>query len=225
MNKLNIILLSTIIFCSTVSFGQTNKFDVGLEGCPSLTSLRGNDFVEAFYDPTIGFSGGLTFQYNFSKLVSIRTNIAFERKGAIAKTQAIDIFGNPIGEVTSHINFDYLTVPLLARLTFRNKIKFFVNVGPYLGYLVKQTFVVKAFNEFPKSTSDNTVYYERIDVGLTAGLGVGLPIKEKLLLTLEIRNNLGLYNVSKLPVINDGTIKTNSTNLLIGIAYQLGKEI
>ena len=85
--------------------------------------LKNFPILEKFNDPTIGFSCGLTFQYNFPKLISIRTNIAFERKGAIAKNQAIDEFGNQIGEVTIHTNFDYLTIPLLAKLTFGNKIK------------------------------------------------------------------------------------------------------
>jgi hypothetical protein len=222
MNKQTIILLATFIFCSSAIIGQTNKFDVGLEGGPSLTSLRGNDILEKYNDPTVGFSIGLAFQYNFPKLISIRTNIAFERKGAIAKNKASDEFGNPIGEITTHTNFDYLTIPLFARLTIGNKMKFFVNVGPYFSYLIKQTSKTDAINEFPKSKTDNTSNFTRIDLGLTTGLGAGLPINDKLLITLEIRNNLGLYNISSHPVANDGTIKTNSTNLLFGIAYKFG---
>ena len=216
------IMLLTALTLWTTAHGQTNKFDIGLEGGPSWTSLRGNDILEDFNDPTIGYSGGLTFQYNFPKLISLRTNIAYERKGVIAKSQATDINGNPIGEITTHSNFDYLTMPLLTRLTFGNKMTFFVNVGPYFGYLIKHTSVTEAFNEFPKSTWDNTDNFKRFDTGLTGGLGGGLKIKDKFLLTLEIRHNIGLYNTSKLPVYNDGTIMTNSTNLLIGFAYRLG---
>ena len=65
MKKITTILLATITFYSIVSFGQTNKFDFGLEGGPSMTLLRGNDIIEDFNDPIIGFLGGLTFQYNF----------------------------------------------------------------------------------------------------------------------------------------------------------------
>ncbi|MBN4065980.1 PorT family protein, partial [Candidatus Amoebophilus asiaticus] len=129
MTRQTIILLTTLTVW-TATYGQTNKFDIGLEGGPSWTSLRGNDILEDFNDPTIGYSGGLTFQFNFPKLISLRTNIAYERKGVIAKTQAADINGNPIGEITTHSNFDYLTMPLLTRLTFGNKMTFFINVGP-----------------------------------------------------------------------------------------------
>ena len=133
-----------------------DKFTVGLEGGPSLTSLRGNDILKEYSDPKIGFSGGFTIKYNLSKLFSIKTNIT------------------------------------------------------------------EAFNEFPRRSFDDTDNYERFDVGLVTGFGTQIPIKEKLLLTFEIRNNLGLYNTSEVPVSNDGTIKTNSTNLLIGFAYRIG---
>ena len=223
MNKLTTILLAIImLFCSETSLGQTNKFDIGLENGPSLRSLWGDDLVENSTDPTIGFSTGQTFQYNFPKLISIRTNVTYERKGAFSKLQLTDVAGNPIKEITFYINLDYLTMPLLIRLTFGNKIKFFVNIGPYFSYLINQTFDTSAFNLFPIFISDNTDSFKRFDMGLSSGLGGGLPINDNFLLTLEIRNNLGFYNVSNVPIDNNGSILTNSTNLLIGIAYRFG---
>jgi hypothetical protein len=134
-----------------------------------------------------------------------------------------DEYGNPIGELTFHSNFDYLTIPILGRLTFGKKIEFYVNAGPYLGYLLKQKDITEASGEYPKTEIDNTDNFEKLDFGLTTGLGMNYPLLEKLLLTVEIRNNLGLTNTSSLPVANDGSIKTNSTSLLIGVTYRLGK--
>ena len=152
-------------------------------------------------------------------------NITYERKGAVAKLDATDINGFQIGEINTHSNFDYLTVPLLARLNFGSKLKFFVNAGSYFGYLIKHTSVTEAFNEFPESTTDNTANFKRFDVGLTGGIGCGLPIKDNFIMTMEVRHNLGLYNTSELPIANDGKIMTNSTNLLIGFAYRLGTRV
>ena len=225
MNKLRNLTLITLIFCTSLLYGQNNKFDIGLEMGPSLKSLRGNDFLDNNNELSFGFSCGLAFQYNFTKLVSIRTNLTFERKGLTNKSQATDITGNSIGELTFHSNFDYLTIPILGRLTFGKKINFFVNAGPYIGYLIKQTDLTEAFGEFPKTETDNTDNFNRIDFGLTTGLGVVLPINDRLLFTIEIRNNLGFYNISSLPVVNDVTIKTNSTNLLIGISYRFENKI
>lgn len=217
-----IIILLTALALWTTGVGQTNKFDIGIEGGPSWTSLRGNDYLEENNDPTTGYSGGLTFQYNFPKFLSLRTSIAYERKGVIANFQGTDENGNPNSDITIHSNFDYLTMPLLVRFTFGRKLTFFVNGGTFYGFLIKHSTVVDAVNESPKSIWDNTETMKRFDFGLTGGLGGGLQITNNFLLTLEIRHNLGLYNISELPIDNDGTIQTNSTNLLIGFAYRLG---
>jgi hypothetical protein len=205
------------------TYGQTNKFDVGVEGSPSLIFLRGNDIIDNLHKPTIGFSGGLFFQYNFKKVVSLRTNIAFERKGSVLSSQTTDINGNPLGEITTNTNFDYLTLPILVRATFGKKVQFFVNAGPYFGYLIKQTFVSKGDN-IPTTTSDNTSLDKRFDTGISTGLGLSVPIKTKFAFSFEVRNNLGLYNVSAVPFANNGTIKTNSTNFLLGFTYKLGQR-
>jgi len=205
------------------TYGQTNKFDVGVEGSPSLIFLRGNDIIDNLHKPTIGFSGGLFFQYNFKKVVSLRTNIAFERKGSVLSSQTTDINGDPLGEITTNTNFDYLTLPILVRATFGKKVQFFVNAGPYFGYLIKQIFVSKGDN-IPTTTSDNTSLDKRFDTGISTGLGLSIPIKTKFAFSFEVRNNLGLYNVSAVPVANNGTIKTNSTNFLLGFTYKLGQR-
>jgi hypothetical protein len=100
-----------------------------------------------------------------------------------------------------------------------------VNAGPYIGYLIKQTDITEAFGEYSKTKNDNTDNYKRTDLGITTGLGARFPIKNKLFLSIEIRNNFGLTNISSVPVVNDGVIKTNSTNLLFGIEYRFGTRI
>lgn len=139
--------------------------------------------------------------------------------------QTTDISGNPLGKITITINtnFDYLTLPILVRATFGKKVQFFLNAGPYFGYLIKQTFVSKGTN-FPTTTSDNTSLDKRFDTGISTGLGISVPIKTKFAFSFEIRNNLGLFNVSAVPVANNGTIKTNSTNFLLGFTYKLGQR-
>lgn len=209
------------IAVGVTTFGQNNKFDIGVDGSPTLSFLRGNDIIDNSHKSTISFAGGLFFQYNFKKIISLRTNIFFERKGSIFTSQANDINGNPLGEITTNTNFDYLTFPVLVRATFGKKVQYFVNAGPYFGYLIKQTLVSKGAN-VPTTRRDNTSLDKRFDIGISTGLGLSVPIKSKFALSIEVRNNLGLYNVSAVPVVNNGTIKTNSTNFLLGFTYKLG---
>jgi hypothetical protein len=208
----------------TTTYGQTHQFELGVEGGPSLISLRGNRFIDHFHEPTIGFTGGLFFQYNLKKIVSLRTNIAFERKGSLLTSKILDNLGNPIGEMNTNMHFDYLTLPILVRATFGKKVQFFINAGPYIGYLIKQHTVSKGDN-IPSFTFDNTSQYKRFDTGISTGLGLSVPVKTKFAFTFEARNNLGLLNVSHVQVIDNGTIKTNSTNFIFGFTYKLGQSI
>jgi hypothetical protein len=201
--------------------GQTNKIDLGIVGGPYLISLRGNDIIEKYQEPTIGFSAGVTFQYNFKKLISLRTDIAFERKGSVWEGETTDENGNSLGEITTHSNFDYLTLPLLIRLSLGKKIIYFINTGPYFGFLIKQTSVTRG-DEIRTLTNDNTSDFNRFDIGISVGLGLSIPISKQFLVSFEIRDDLGLYNVSKSPVINNGTIKTNSAGMILGFAYRFG---
>jgi hypothetical protein len=221
MRHLTFLLVTVAL--TTAVFGQESKFDIGLEGGPSLTFLRGNDVIDTLHKPTIGFSGGLFFQYNFPKTFSLRTNIAFERKGSVAHVPEYYIVYNgniiTMSKYTIDTKFEYLTIPILIKATIGKKIKYFADVGLYFGYLIKQTFVI---TESTFQIVDYTSHDKRFDMGIIAGLGLGIPIKNKLIISYEIRNNLGLYNVSKVPLINNGKTKTNSTNLLIGLIYKFG---
>jgi hypothetical protein len=213
-----------IIFISLkTSYGQTNKFDMGVEAGPSIIFQYGNDVLKESHRPMIGFMGGIFFQYNFKKIISLRTNIAFERKGSVFNSPVLDTNGYTIGEATTHSNFDYITLPMLVRASFGKRIQYFINVGPYFGFLIKQTFVTKG-DIYPTSTVDKTRYFNRLDMGLTLGVGLIIPIKSTFTFSIEARNNLGLINLLDTFILNNGTVNNNSTNLIVGFAYKFGKR-
>jgi hypothetical protein len=208
--------------------GQQSKFDIGLEGSPSLIFLHGSGITKQYEQPALGFSGGLSFQYNLPKIFSIRTGIAFERKGAEFNYTIpfTDQYGKPIDYIKNieHLHFDYLTAPFLLRASVGRKIKYFFNTGFFIGYLIKQTTITEATQYFPSSTTDYTSYRKRFDLGVCAGLGLSIPIANQFSISFEIRDNLGLKNVGKPPVITEKTIKTNSTNFLVGLAFKFSSR-
>jgi hypothetical protein len=203
------------------AFAQQNKFDIGVESGPNMSYLFGNEIVERFNDPAFSFSAGFSFQYNFPKLFSIRTGPAFERKSLGSEGKFTDINGTEIGTFKARHHFDYLSLPVLFRVTFGKKIKMFANAGPYFGFLLQETTVTQ-LTGYPENKFDQTDQFTRFDMGATGGIGVLIPVKEKFSISCEVRNNVGLVNISALPVYDDGTIQTNSTNLLLGFAYKLG---
>lgn len=198
--------------------GQQNKIDIGFEGGPGITFLRGNEILSTYNKLKIDFSCGIFFQYNFPKTFSIRTNITFERKGSSWSFSTTDLNGN-LTVIKGHSNLDYLTVPVLFRLTFGKKITYYFNAGIFMGYLISQKYIYHNIGFLP---SDHTSEYRSFDMGISGGIGFAIPVRNKFAISCELRNNLGLLNIAKGAVYNDGSIKTNSTNLLIGITYKIG---
>lgn len=218
MKKSIILLFFALTFAS---FGQTNYFFIGLESGPSLASLRGNSFIDKYHNSRTGYSGGLFFQYNLQKIISIKTGCYYELKGSSTELLLTDQNGQPIGPVHGKENFEYLTVPFLAKATFGNNVNYFVNAGPYIGFLIKQTEKTEAFQNYPSTNSDNSENFNNVEIGLSAGLGLSYTMQQKYSFSTEVRNNLGLTNTSELQISNNGTIKTNSLYVLFSFVYIL----
>lgn len=73
----------------------------------------------------------------------------------------------------------------------------------------------------PEQTENNTENTKKIDTGLSIIIGLKVPLSENLFLDLDIRDYLGLINLSKIDIIDNGSIKTNSLGLQIGLKYKL----
>jgi hypothetical protein len=218
MKKLNFILLAAICGSTLATLGQ-NKIEIGAEGGPSLAFLRGNELIKKYHSSIIGFSGGVTFQYNLDKTISLRTNLSYERKGCAIKDLPMMFSSNK----TFHYRLNYITMPILVRASFGKKTHFFVNAGPYFGYLAQTIIEISNdIGEKEKLVDTDNPYLKKWDFGISAGLGVAIPLGEKIALSFEIRNNLGLYDINNSAFSDDRAVKNNSTNLLVGLAYQIG---
>ena len=96
---------------------------------------------------------------------------------------------------------------------------FSLEAGPQVGFLMS------AKSKGGGESVDLKDFTKGIDFGLSSGLGFTIPISDSFFFSLEARNNLGIYNISKLPLSYDGGLLTNSTNLLLGFSYQFGQNL
>ena len=94
---------------------------------------------------------------------------------------------------------------------------FYVNGGLFLGYLLNS----KLSSKNSDNDTDTTDMNKKIDAGLVFGFGKVFQLNDKNNLKLEIRENLGMLNTSDFDVYNDGTIKTNSLNLILNWNFNL----
>jgi hypothetical protein len=220
MKKYRLLLIfSSFLVCKFSLAQKSNQLELGVEFGPTLSSLRGNTILERYHTSKLSYAAGLFLLYHFKQGISLVTGPAYENKGSkIKESQYYDDLGNPIGIGEGRTEYHYLTFPILVRKWFGNKDLFFVNTGPYLGYLIKQTSKIK-INNGPTSTIDNTENDKQIDFGIAIGAGLKFPLNNRCNFLLEIRNNLGLINTSDIPVADNGSIKTNTLNLLVGFSF------
>ena len=221
---MNRLLTSLFIGSTLVCHAQTNVFDIGIEGGGGIATLRGNEFILNFHDPRTGYTVGIFGQFNFKKLISLRTGAYLERKGSSFNVLFTDNTGQPIRTVKGKEHFEFITIPLLVRATFGNRLNYFVNAGGYIGLLQKQVEHTNGFENYPETNREQTSNFNSSEFGLSLGVGLSYKFKVPVSLSLEVRDNLGLTDTSKIPVISNGTIKTNAVNILIGVSYKLGQR-
>lgn len=201
---------------------QNSMFDLGLEGGPNLSTV----FIDhnAFnYEtaPKIYGSGGFIFQYNFKNFLSLKAGLSYQGKGfKVTNISLTDNSGNLLGSAELSTRMDYLTFPVLAKASFGKKVQFFVNAGPYAGYLIKKTDRT-IINGEKEDVSNSSSYsgLRRWDFGIASGIGIAIPIRTFWVVSIEARNYSGLLDLAT----ND-QVKwlTNTTDLRVGVAYKLG---
>lgn len=219
-------LSMTLLFIATLSYSQNSKIKFGIQVGLNYSNFRGYDIpiqFEPVYSesPEFGFLGGLNFEYQIKEKLSLKLELNYERKSQkadnyIELTDADDFTRGY--NFTSKKNYDYLVLPIMLKYNFTNKNSFYVNGGPFVGFLLKSNLTndlqnIDGLNNDPVETTNLN---NKTDFGLSIGLGKTIEINEKNSIFIEIRENLGLTNTSKNKVWGNGDVKTNSLNLIIG---------
>jgi Outer membrane protein beta-barrel domain len=230
-------LLLSIFFCSILytAFAQKNKstnkqanMEYGFLSGVNFNTIRQNN-VNTFLNETVtnyaGISVGGYFKVNINQLFGIRVLVQYDqngyRLGDLTFTDANGINLAP-GNVTVKTN--YLNFPIVGEFTFGNKIKYYINAGPYVGLLLRSNVITRIYSmdgSLPSLTKDKSDAYKSTNFGISLGTGTLIPISKKLQLHVAIKNNVGLSNISK-PISSDNSpFKTNAFSILAGINIAL----
>ncbi len=221
MNTNVLTLVAIMLLVRSEATGQASRFEAGVHGGLGLGWLRGNKFIDTT-DPLFGPAAEATIQYAFSEKLGVRVGSGYQRKGMLSNLNFTDVNGNMIRQVKARQALDYLVFPVMLRASFGHKARLTVGAGPYAGYLMRSRSIYSA-EEIP--VTDNTNELEPWDLGISASLGGELPLSDKLRLQAEVRYDKGLTNISALPVIGDGSIRTNAVCLMLGCSYRFGGTI
>lgn len=206
-----------MLFISTFTFAQ-NKPTFGINAGGTYANVRGNESADRNeYD--FNFLLGGSVEMPLSSKVSFLLNVNYERKtfqqdlnAAFFNPALSDPF-DPI--VTSEfvnikVRLEYITIPLNLKYYLNERKNFFINGGPFVGVFLNSQSKANG----TKINEDGNGLFKTLDFGGNFGIGTRFKINEKYSLNLEIRHNYGLANISSVPVINGGSIKTNTFNLI-----------
>lgn len=103
-------------------------------------------------------------------------------------------------------NLDYIEIPVFAHIYFGGKAKFYVNAGPQIAFRIGESlsanfdpYDIKNIPDFPNTNRRNTQLTEpitqKVDYGISAGLGAEMAVNPKNSITLEARYYFGLGNI------------------------------
>ncbi|MFY7743093.1 MAG: porin family protein [Flavobacterium sp.] len=216
------------VLFSLFTFAQTTKLRFGVHAGLNYSGLRGYTIpadITSQYDESaaFGYLGGISLTYPLKEKVSLRVELNYERKTQKADNivEIRNSFEEPaqLYDFTSKRHFDYLVMPILLHYQFTDNNSFFVNGGPFVGYLLKATLTSDI--EAPELNADVDLSndYKKLDYGLTVGLGKHFDIGSQNSIHLEIRNNLGLAKINKNDVWNGGHVRTNSLSFMVGYSF------
>jgi hypothetical protein len=257
-NRVRFLAVVLGLFLAAGGVGYAGGVKLGAHGGLSIPNIRGSQddpFTQGFTSrqgPFFGVFADIGLTPRFSLVAELNyTSQGGLRKGLQPITMDLPP-GLPVPPGTLlYANFrnetilDYIEVPLMGRLAFGDRARFFVNAGPYLGVLVRARAVTKGTSALyldeagtqpiivPPDTqplevdlganTDVKDSLKKTNFGLTGGGGLIYPLGPGDLI-LEAHFQLGLITIQK-DVETSGKSQTGAVVISLGYSMPLaGKK-
>ncbi len=173
-----------LVLCCIAAWAQPRlkrpEFYLGIHGGVSAGTVFFKPSVEGMTPITnaavLGGNGGLVFRYAGHKYCHFQAELNYLHRGWATYTETAG---------HNYNNLHYVEIPILMHLNFGSEVcKWFLNLGPQIGYCVKDE----------TKTIDH-----RFDWGLAGGTGFYIQTKKAGLYQLEIRADFsfgGIYGTT-----------------------------
>ncbi|NOW95172.1 porin family protein [Mucilaginibacter sp. SG564] len=203
------ILTTTALVLTTLTttFAQQKKGDVelGFHAGYSYANVSSGSLVNA--DNKSGLNAGIAADFYFSNRWSLKTKLIFDQKG----------WGDGFFSNDNNNNFktdyrlNYITLPIMANWHFGKKRNWYLNFGPYVGYL--------AGAKASDISVDVKDYFHNTDFGIAAGIGTKIRLSDNIKLLLEYDEQAGLTDIFK---TNPGSaVRNGRGSLNVGFNFIL----
>lgn len=179
----NIILVSLFTLGCTSFLNAQKKgdvevgFNIGYNGSNVSDSRTTSDTGS-------GVNVGGSLDFYFSNAWSIKGKLIYDQKGWDNDVIRLINDGN---YYQTNYNLNYLTIPVMANWHFGNTRNWYLDFGPYVGFLLNA--------EDSRFNADVTENFNTTDFGLALGIGVKLPVSDKVRLFFEFEGQGGLTDI------------------------------
>lgn len=175
---------------------------------------------ELHYGDDVRFSlgGALFVGYAASQHISLELGLQYISKGGSHGFEAVDEEGATCGETEQLIRLDYLTLPLMAVYRFSvGSLNLQAVIGPEVGFLLDATaeYKIPASCGMDDLEHDFSDYCESVDLGISAGLRLRLPVGR-----LALQPAL-VYSRGILDIGEKWKMHTNSVQCAVAIIFPL----
>ena len=193
----------------------------------SVGAKGGMDFSKVFFSPSVkqkmisGTNFGFTFRYVEETHFGIIGELNFEQRGWEENFET--------APYSYKRTLNYLQIPVLAHIYFGSeRARFFFNAGPEIGFLLgestKSNFDVDnvaslpSFPKYRKTEQLSMKADNKVDFGISAGLGVDVSINRRHSIYIEGRFYYGLGNVLK-SGRTEAFNSSNSMSIMVSAGY------
>ncbi|WP_116787950.1 porin family protein [Flavobacterium psychrotrophum] len=204
-------LLLTTLFaglCSITAGAQAKgNIEFGLNVGYNSSSISTTEYRN-YFDSHSSFNVGMGADFFFNDRWSIKVKAIYDRKGYD------NVYFTDSGTMVTfnaNLKLDYITVPVMANWHFGRKRNWYLNFGPYVGFLVnaKET----RFDQDLKEGFNST------DAGLAFGIGVKIPLNDKLKIFFEYDGQSGFSDIAKNNYYSNSYINRGAVN--VGLNFLL----
>ncbi len=186
----------------------------GVNAGATLSDIRGNEQLD-IYKNAVDYLIGLSMELPLNDNLSVFANVNYERKSVVHKIQFEqnpdfdpNINPNNWDKVNVRLTMQYLSIPVNFKYYLGSSKTFYIHGGPYAAIFIDDKFKFDG-EEIDEISGGSD--FKTLDFGLTLGAGAQIKLNAKHNLSIGIRDNFGLANVSDM----NYDIRTNSLNLVV----------
>jgi hypothetical protein len=197
------LLLLFIVFSS---FGQNRFVDpevsLGIHGGYGVSMVN--------FSPTVkqnmfqGLNSGLIFRYIAERNVGIQAELNYVQKGWL---EADNLYSREL---------NYIEIPFMTHIYFGKNVRFFINFGPEISYLLTENVLINSTND-TESEQHITAVQNPFEYGLCGGFGISFKIKQQIF-QLETRVQYSLSDIFSNQKV-DYFDNSNNMGISAGVAW------